>query len=73
MVNPQKDCSISMDSHSTRRLLQRGLAVTDLDRVVRLGTWRAEGEDKFDCAYGQWHLKVKVGRSILKVSTAFKG
>lgn len=73
MVNPQKDCSISMDHHSTNRLLQRGLAVTDLDRVVRLGAWRAEGEDKFDCVYGQWHLKVKVGRSILKVSTAFKG
>jgi hypothetical protein len=72
MVNPQKDCSISMDHHSTRRCLQRGLAMTDLDHVVRQGSWRAEGESKFDCVYGQWHLKVQVGRCILKVTTAFR-
>jgi hypothetical protein len=73
MVNPQMDCSISMDHHSTIRHLQRGLAEADLDRVVRQGTWKAEGENRFDCVYGRWHLKVMVGRCILKVITAFKG
>ena len=71
MVNPRMDCDVAPDLHATRQLLKRGLALTDLERVVREGSWRPEGANRFDVAFGRWHLKVRVGRCTLKVSTGF--
>lgn len=71
MVNPRMDCDVAPDLHATRQLLKRGLAWTDLERAVRGGSWRPEGESRFDVAYERWHLKVRVGRCTLKVSTGF--
>lgn len=71
MVNPRTDCDVAPDNHATRQLLRRGLAFIDLERVIRDGSWRPEGGDKFDVVYGRWHLKVRVGRCTLMVSTGF--
>ena len=71
MVNPRVDCDVAPDLHATRRLLRRGLAFVDLERIIREGSWRPEGGNQFDVVYGRWHLKVRVGRCTLMVSTVF--
>lgn len=70
MVNPRRDCDIAPDDHATRRFLERGLAATDLERMVREGSWRAEGEGRFDLVYGKWHVKLRLGQCTIMVSTA---
>jgi hypothetical protein len=72
MVDPRRKCAVGPMAHAKRRFLERGLAQTDLERMIRRGRWIPEGGVHYDVVYRRWHLKVKLLRCLIRVKTAFE-
>ena len=71
-MDPKKKCRIQPLPHSMDRMFERGLARVDVERMVREGTWVAEGGHAHDILYREWHLKVKLRRCLIRVKTVFR-
>lgn len=71
-MDPRKKCLIEpIIGHPYEMLTDRMLAKTDVERMVREGTWVAEGGTNYDIGYRGWHIKVKLLRCLIRVKTAF--
>ncbi|MDE1821932.1 MAG: hypothetical protein KGJ23_12105 [Euryarchaeota archaeon] len=73
-MDPRKKCLIEpILGHPLEMLFDRGLAWTDVERMVREGIWVAEGGPAYDIVYREWHIKVKLLQCLIRVKTAFPG
>ena len=68
-MNPRRDCSIVLEPHAQERRLQRGLALENLETMVREGLWAPLPDRITEIAYGKWTIRVKVGPCIISVAT----
>jgi hypothetical protein len=57
---------ITYSKHAEERLAERGVAIADVDRVIRAGAWQRDGVDTFKAF-------VRSGRVLLQVVFADKG
>lgn len=69
MVDPRTDCEVVPSRHALDSMNKRGLPLTDLEGMVRTGSWRPEGERAVDVRYRAWHVKLIVVPCHLIVKT----
>lgn len=71
MTNPRLDCQIVMEPHAEERRLDRGLPLVDLINMVRSGDWEDRPNGATDIGYGNWTIRVNIGRCVIAVATVF--
>lgn len=71
MVNPKRDCTLVPSRHSLDMMNWRGLAMEDLEKIVRGARWRSEGDGRYDAVYRGWHLKLNIVPCHIEVITVF--
>lgn len=68
-MNPRKDCEVTPDDHTQDRMIDRGLAYTDLERMVRKGSWRPQSNGTIEVVCRSWTITVMRGGCVLHVMT----
>ena len=71
MVNPRLDCMVVPSRHSLDMMNWRGLAIDDVEMMVRRARWRSEGGGRVDALYRGWHLKLNIVPCHIELVTVF--
>ncbi len=72
MVNPREKCRVALSDHAKSRCVLRGLSNADAVRMIRRGTWIAEGGVRYTVVEGEWHLHVRLRRCFILVRTVYR-
>ena len=71
-MDPRQDCEVTPDNYSMGRMIDRGLAYTDLERMVRDGSWQPEPDGTDSVTYKRWTIRIKSGGCVLHVLTVYQ-